>query len=78
MIYLLDMFRSTTCLPPTPVEVSWTLVLVGVILVCTLVVHVVLIVHLLGLLLGLTLGFLTIEPILALCLCLLPVSISLS
>jgi hypothetical protein len=46
---------------------SWALVLVGVVLVCALVVHVVLVVHLFRLFLGLALSLLAVEPILALC-----------
>jgi hypothetical protein len=55
-----------SCLPATPVKVSRALVLVGVVLIRTLVVHVVLVVHLLGLSLGFVLSLFAVEPVLSL------------
>jgi hypothetical protein len=58
--------RSAQHLPATLLEALRAVVLVGVVLVGTVVVNVLLIVHLLRVLLSLALGLLAVEPVLAL------------
>lgn len=58
--------RSAQHLPATALEALRAAVLVGVVLVGTVVVNVLLVVHALSVLLGLALGLLAVEPVLAL------------
>ena len=67
--------RSAWRLPVAALEALRAVVLVGVILVGTVVVNVLLVVHALSVLLGLALGLLAVEPVLALGLRELPMSV---
>jgi hypothetical protein len=60
----------TMSLPPAPLKMLGTAILVRIVLIRTLVIDIMFVVHLLGLFLCLSLSLFAVEPVLALGLCL--------